>query len=134
MFNKIAEDKIREAMLAGEFDNLPGKGKPLNLEENPFEPEDICIANNLLRQNNFCYPWMEKANEIQSAAEQLRLSASQCWPLLQTEGEKARFKSQYSQEIKTLNLKILDYNLQVPAPAFQKPALDPDLEIMKITG
>ncbi len=34
-FDRIVEEKIRAAMEAGAFNNLPGKGKPLNLEENP---------------------------------------------------------------------------------------------------
>ena len=31
-FEKIAEEKIQEAVAAGEFDDLPGKGKPLDLD------------------------------------------------------------------------------------------------------
>lgn len=31
--HRIVEDKIKEAIKNGEFDNLPGKGKPLNLKE-----------------------------------------------------------------------------------------------------
>ena len=33
----VAERKIKDAMEAGEFDNLPGKGEPLDLDKNPFE-------------------------------------------------------------------------------------------------
>ena len=35
-FEKIAEEKIQNAIAAGEFDNLPGKGKPLEKEEKVF--------------------------------------------------------------------------------------------------
>jgi len=31
-FEKIAEEKIQEAIATGEFDDLPGKGKPLDLD------------------------------------------------------------------------------------------------------
>ena len=34
----IADAKIEEAMKAGEFDNLPGMGKPLALDEEPYDP------------------------------------------------------------------------------------------------
>lgn len=38
---RLAEEKIRDAIAAGEFDNLPGKGKPLDLGEPPgMRPED----------------------------------------------------------------------------------------------
>lgn len=33
----IAEDKIRSAIEAGEFDNLPGFGKPLALIDEPYD-------------------------------------------------------------------------------------------------
>ena len=34
----IADDKIRAAMAAGEFDNLPGFGKPSELIDEPYHP------------------------------------------------------------------------------------------------
>ena len=35
----LAERKIKEAQAAGHFDNLPGLGKPLQLDDNPHEGE-----------------------------------------------------------------------------------------------
>ena len=37
----IAERKIREAMEEGAFENLRGKGRPLDLEENPYEDPSL---------------------------------------------------------------------------------------------
>lgn len=45
----IAERKIAEAAAQGEFDNLPGAGQPLNLEDDPLVPEDQRMANRILR-------------------------------------------------------------------------------------
>jgi hypothetical protein len=45
----LVEKQIREAMEAGEFDNLPGKGQPIDLTENPFEDPDLRMAHHLLR-------------------------------------------------------------------------------------
>jgi hypothetical protein len=33
----IADRRIREAIEAGAFDNLPHHGKPIRIESNPFE-------------------------------------------------------------------------------------------------
>ncbi|MGC8938442.1 MAG: DnaJ family domain-containing protein, partial [Thermodesulfovibrio sp.] len=44
IFEKIAEEKIREAMQQGIFDNLPNKGKPLELEDFSWVPEDLRLA------------------------------------------------------------------------------------------
>ena len=40
-FSHIAEQRIREAMEQGHFDNLPGAGQPLNLEDYFSTPEDL---------------------------------------------------------------------------------------------
>ena len=37
-FWRIAEERIKEAQRAGAFDNLPGKGKPLDLEDLSWVP------------------------------------------------------------------------------------------------
>ena len=34
----IADDKIRTALLRGEFDNLPGLGKPSPVIDEPYDP------------------------------------------------------------------------------------------------
>lgn len=47
---KIAERKIQEAIENGELDNLPGAGKPLNLETDLHVPEDLRATYRILRQ------------------------------------------------------------------------------------
>jgi len=49
----IAERKIAEAAARGEFDGLPGAGKPLDLEEDPLVPEDQRMANRILRNAGY---------------------------------------------------------------------------------
>jgi hypothetical protein len=40
---------IKEAMERGEFDNLPGKGKPIDLTEYFETPEEVRLANSVLK-------------------------------------------------------------------------------------
>ena len=54
-FSRIAENRIREAMEQGEFDNLPGAGEPLSLEEYFAMPEDVRMAYSVLKSAN-CRP------------------------------------------------------------------------------
>jgi hypothetical protein len=54
-YQKIVEERIREAQRNGEFDNLPGQGKPLALEDDSNIPEDLRIAYKILR-NADCLP------------------------------------------------------------------------------
>lgn len=42
--SSIANEKIREAQLRGEFDNLPGAGKPLPEDELRGVPEELRIG------------------------------------------------------------------------------------------
>ena len=48
-FERIVEALIKEAMERGEFDNLPGKGKPIDLSEYFETPEEVRMANSVLK-------------------------------------------------------------------------------------
>lgn len=47
--SKLAEVKIQEAIRKEELENLPGKGKPLNLEDLSRVPEDLRVGYILLK-------------------------------------------------------------------------------------
>ncbi|MGI6549163.1 MAG: DnaJ family domain-containing protein [Syntrophomonadales bacterium] len=65
----LVEEKIRKAIESGSFDNLEGKGKPLNLQENPFEPPDMRMANKILKDAGFSPYWMELGKDVDAAIE-----------------------------------------------------------------
>lgn len=48
-FDRIVEALIKEAMERGEFDNLPGKGKPIDLSEYFETPEEVRLAHSILK-------------------------------------------------------------------------------------
>ena len=54
-FDSIVEKKIREALEQGKLDNLPGHGKPLNLEDDGHVPDDLKLAHKILK-NAGCVP------------------------------------------------------------------------------
>lgn len=47
-----AEEKIKDAMDAGEFNNLPGRGKPLDLEEDAHVPFELRMMYRMLKRAN----------------------------------------------------------------------------------
>ena len=49
MFDKLVEQKIREAMEAGEFDRLEGRGRPVSLEAYFSTPEELRAGFAVLR-------------------------------------------------------------------------------------
>lgn len=48
-FDKLVELIIKEAQERGEFDNLPGKGKPIDLSAYFDTPEDVRMAYSILK-------------------------------------------------------------------------------------
>lgn len=48
-FDKLVESIIKEAQERGEFDNLPGKGKPIDLTAYFDTPEDVRMAYSILK-------------------------------------------------------------------------------------
>ena len=58
------EQRIKEAMARGEFDNLPGSGKPLDLEAYFNTPEDLRMAYSILKNARCAPAEVELLNEI----------------------------------------------------------------------
>ena len=69
-FEKIVEERIKKAQKKGEFDNLPGKGKPLP-EEDMNVPEDIRLAYKILKNADCIPPELEIKKEIRNTRELL---------------------------------------------------------------
>jgi hypothetical protein len=96
IFRKIAERKIREAMEKGEFNNLPGKGKPLDFEDETWIPEDLRIVYKFLKNAGYIPHELELRNEI------LNLKS-----LIDTiDDDKERLK-----KLRELNYKIIHLNM-----------------------
>jgi len=68
------EQIIREGMLRGEFDNLKGKGKPLNLDDYFNTPEDVRMGFSILKSNDFVPEEVERLKEIAALREKLQAS------------------------------------------------------------
>src|SRR5450759_3422024 len=66
------EKQIRQAIERGEFDHLPGKGKPLDLNENPYTPADSRLAYKVLQNAGIAPDWIELDKEIRRESDALR--------------------------------------------------------------
>jgi hypothetical protein len=63
-FSHIAERRIREAMAQGHFENLPGAGQPLSLEDYFSTPEDVRMAYSILKSAKCVPAEVELLNEV----------------------------------------------------------------------
>jgi hypothetical protein len=61
---KIVEAKIREAIERGDLDDLPGAGRPLELEDLSRVPEELRMAYHCLRNANILPEEMELRKEV----------------------------------------------------------------------
>jgi hypothetical protein len=93
---KFVEDQIKKAMAEGEFDNLPGKGKPIDLDAYFQTPEDLRICYSILKQGSFVPEEVQMLKDIEALREDLNSCT-----------DEAR-KNQLS---KTISEKVLSFNL-----------------------
>ena len=68
LLDMLAETKIAAAIEAGELANLPGAGRPLDLDDDPLVPEDLRVAWRILRNAGFVPP------EVEARREQVELT------------------------------------------------------------
>jgi hypothetical protein len=60
----LAESRIGAAMAEGEFDNLPGRGRPIRQEDLSRVPADLRLGFKLLRNAGCLPPELEARKEV----------------------------------------------------------------------
>lgn len=63
-FTRMAENRILEAIEAGLFDNLPGKGRPLKLEDDGHVPPELRLAYKIMKMADCLPPELEMRQEV----------------------------------------------------------------------
>jgi hypothetical protein len=66
LIDKLAEEKIAEAIRHGVLDNLPGAGKPLRLDDDSLVPEELRAGFRLLKNAGYLTPGLQMRKEIES--------------------------------------------------------------------
>ncbi len=70
-FEKIVEERILKAQKKGEFDNLPGSGKPLVFDDDRCVSEELRLAYKILKNADLVPPEIELKKEIKQTEELL---------------------------------------------------------------
>jgi len=141
-WESLIDQKIREAIERGEFDDLPGKGEPIDTSENPFEDPEMRLAHRMLRSAGFAPAWIEERKDIDSELEIARKELSRVWTVRQnalgTEHEAAaqtrweKALGGFREQAAELNRRITAWNLKVPAAGFQRKLIDAEKEINEV--
>lgn len=72
ILDAIAEQRILRARDAGEFDALPGAGKPLEMDDDSMVPEQLRVAYRILKNAGFVPPEVEALKEAASLERLIR--------------------------------------------------------------
>jgi hypothetical protein len=70
-YDKLVENKIREAMEKGEFDDLPGRGRPVDLETYFAVPEEMRLGYSILKNAGVIPEEMGLLKEVEELKELL---------------------------------------------------------------
>jgi hypothetical protein len=72
LLDSIVEQRIAQAFAEGAFENLPGAGKPLDLDDDRMVPEELRVAYRILKNAGFIPPEVEQRRELADLAALLR--------------------------------------------------------------
>lgn len=119
----LIEKKLQEARERGDFDNLPGAGKPLDLSENPFVPPDWQMAYRMLANSGFAPEVVEIDKALRETMAELAASLDRFaarWGWLSPAerqarlDERAAFLRRYEEDVRALNSRIHSFNYSAP--------------------
>ena len=124
----LIEDLIEDGQQRGLFDDLSGKGRPLDLSRNLLEG-DMALTNQLLKDNNLRPAWLAHRLSVQERIDGFRQDVARTWQrysaaFAQAVGETHRTGltigwdnecRRWESEIEEINKLVGDYNLRRPS-------------------
>lgn len=144
--DRIADRRIQQAIDAGEFDNLPGMGKPLkDNEDNPFVPKEMRAAFKVLQNSGYAPDWMVLGQQIDDDIARMRARADRHFASIREQlqeiagspyavkrlrqeidrlnADHRRAAAGHSRAIEEINRKISAFNQMVPIASLTKISL-----------
>jgi DnaJ family protein C protein 28 len=133
-FESLIDQQIREAEAAGLLTNLPGAGKPLDLDDDKDVPDELRVGFRMLKGAGYAPAWIELQKSVREAHDELAAwlaRANERWPRL-GELDRAALRAEYERKIQELNRQIGHYNLTAPPAVGQLPLLQLWRELRKL--
>lgn len=135
-WNHIAENQIREAIEQGVFEDLPGKGQPLDLSVGPFEDRLAPTFRRILRDNGATHPLIEARRELEQEMAACRRRLEFAWAARRKGGSEKAWQyevSRYREDVAAVNREIRMYNLRTPIANFALHTVDVDQTIAEVS-
>ena len=112
------DKQIREAEERGDFDNLPGRGKPLRLES---WDDEWALAYHVLKQAGETLPWISLGRDIEVAQAKLQRMLDDA-PKIPLE-ERGRAREAYLRAAADLDKLLEEYAFMVPVRHLERGRL-----------
>lgn len=132
----LVEERIQEAMANGEFDNLPGAGKPLPLNDNPYAEPGQEWAFGLLKRNGLAPEWIERDKSIRRQLEAARNNLAAAWQSHRADPAFAphwqHAVDRFAAQLTKINRQIDDFNLVAPSLSVQRSRLSLERELRRV--
>lgn len=144
-WDNLIEDIISDGTNRGLFDNLKGKGKPLDLTRSAFG-RDQELAHNLLKENDIAPAWIMQRNDILAKQAKLRAEMARQWErhegsfrVAVTGEARGRLTISWDDvclrwlaQIEELNKDIRSYNLKRPSENLELFQLNLEKELERL--
>ncbi len=142
-WGRLVEERLQEALAEGKFTNLPGKGKPLDLEEDPLADPALWMARHILRNSGMSLPWVEERRRIEKLFAEAAAELARSWsvysarkgaehPNSAAESRWQAAMADFRERVSALNRRIRNYNLAVPHVRFQRCLIVAEREISRL--
>lgn len=136
------DDILNQAMENGDFDNLPGAGKPLSLYETDSHGDPTWkLAHRIMKENEIVPPWIAEKKAIRQKLEAARSKLRVAWQwrktapameLAQADAHWQRAEEVFRMKVDALNKRIFDFNLSTTILSQHMLPIKADREIEKI--
>lgn len=121
-WQSLIDQQLEEAHANGTFDNLPGKGKPLNLGDDPNTPDDMKLAYKILKDNDIIPDWMEEGKALEALRETLIADVRKA-------GTTSAVSQTLRDRISSYNKRVLTHNLKLPSGFVHKRTINLEREL-----
>lgn len=145
------DQEIRKAQERGQFDNLPGKGKPLDLTPNPYAQGQE-LAFKILKDAGYAPEWIELDKAIRKSLERARATLLRQWKwrearLYELSGKTDSWSeaerrstlagwqdavAAFALDLEAINQEIAELNLKAPSTSFQRSKTEVARELARL--
>jgi len=133
-YHGIIDQRITQAISDGLFNNLPGTGQPLRLDDDSLVPEEDRAGHRLLKGSGFAPPWVEARRDIEEERAKLHAwltEANARWPHADKTARE-RLRADYRSKLEDLQRSILTFNLTAPPGVAHERGLVIATELRKL--